>query len=359
MKTRCLILLFLCLFFIKGYTCGPPATASVTLTGPSSTPTGSTLPLTLTKSQPELANSGTTYDAVGVTWELINSSGSVVESSNTGYGRGFNGPYDGSLNLSSSITPGTYTVKGTIQWTRFISNSPCDEANGGCVGGSGSDSYPIQITAPVPEPDLVIAGLDPGNVNENSSLIVEYVVSNQGDPLNSGVTTDIRIWWSTDNNISPGTDIVAATINNVSIINGNPSLSDFLSASITAPDLSSGSGDINYFIILEVDYTNSINEPGTGAENNNTNDDAILITVRNNNTGGRIRSDLDVLETKTSKKDLHKFEILKVIDIQGRIIWEKKSEVRVNYSDLPTSEILILVLNEENNMTTKKVILVE
>ncbi|MEM9859276.1 MAG: hypothetical protein AAF843_18100 [Bacteroidota bacterium] len=356
MKTLYLILLLVSMFSFQSYACNTSAT--VEISGPSSVRVGNDETFTLTKT------SGTnfqtppetfTYAPIRVLWEIINSSGTtVVSESQTIAFSNYNGPYENNLDLSG-LSTGTYTAKATLRWCEYFPT-----VAEGCDPKSATDSYTFEIFA---APDLVVDGQLLGGLqfNENSNITLEYAVFNDEDPLSGSVTADVDVWWSLDNNIDPNQDQLAAALTgvNVQASGGNINVS---TATITTPSVPNGFVNEVYSLILEVDPDNDIDESQVqNGENNNLffiTDIFILDT-----SGSRVESNSKTLKGQSITDNINNYDnnnklgILKVMDIYGKVIWEKSANLEIDISQLPQDKVLIVVYDEKQSISTKKILL--
>ncbi len=287
MKYIPLILLLMMIYSLKSYSCTPPtAPTAITISGPSTVSVGTNETFTATASDIFDAQPPHYFGNVRIAWKLVNSTGAVIDQSiDALVGTDRNGPYQRSFSFGSSLNTGSYQIEATLSWDQqfWIGDNPT------VTEFSISDAFPIVVGVSQPSPDLEVVGQVNGNsANESSNIVLQYAVVNSGDPLSSSIRTNVRAWWSLNTSINPNQDRVAATISNVEIQNG--SSFNFFSTTVQTPVLDnfglSGSG-WNFYLLLEVDYTNSINEPN--GENNNVYDD-ILLTINEVNPGGRIGS---------------------------------------------------------------------
>ncbi|MEM9858416.1 MAG: hypothetical protein AAF843_13720 [Bacteroidota bacterium] len=359
MKTIYLSLVLSISFVYPGMACVLPIDVTVDISGPSSVIAGNQINLSATKSgdefyvDPTPVSGNGSHVPIGVTWTIKNSSGAVViiehwTSANVTNGNvlpNIEGPYNTSLTLPPGLAVGTYQAKVTLTWVS-------ERQNGFEDYDQTEDSYQFQVTEAPINADLeaVFQNTTAVNVTERANFTFSFAVNNTGEALNPNTEVDLSFYWSEDN-IIDNNDVVARTISDVAVTNGFGI--NWQTTTVTIPEVSLDNTIRR--LIMKVDPQNEIEEPG--AENNNT--DSRQFVISNSTSGGRIKSDLDISDILTSKRDLNGLNLLKVIDVTGRMIWEKSSEERMDYLDLPTSELLILVMEKENSITTKKVVLTE
>ncbi|MGK7959023.1 CARDB domain-containing protein, partial [Crocosphaera sp.] len=117
-------------------------------------------------------------------------------------------------------------------------------------------SYSQKITITNPQPNLQVTNINAANeLFLGQETEIEWTISNIGDGATANQTWGERIWLSLDNEIQSDQDIVLGTVNNLNNLISNDGYNNRLA--VTIPDnIAIG----NYYLIVETDYENRIEE---------------------------------------------------------------------------------------------------
>lgn len=354
MKTHYLIFFICFLFSIKGYSCVSSG-STIAISGPSTVFNDGSSEFSASMTGGYIAPNTVSFQpilyGVSTDWTLERTNGSIVRSA-TISGRTIRW----NLNLSG-VAPGSYVIRAVHNWCVEAVNAPT--AYNECT--SIADTYPITVEERPVIPDLEPAffvNSSGGFFNENTNISVAYAALNTGDALSSSVRTTLKFWWSEDRDVD-GDDKLARTINNVSIQNTTGGFST-TNTTITTPDLDDfglgGLGFWNFYLLLEIDPDNVIDEPG--GENNNVQDD-VLLTIEEPSTGGIIVPIFDGTKTKSISRtpDMVNPSIIRITDLTGKIVWERQDGSGLNLQDIPSNEVLIFVREQNEEITREKVVI--